>query len=247
MHRKITARVLISLPLITQEQWQERDFHKLPSNPPIIFKNNLDRDIYKIIDRTNPIIKAKPINNNQWQLLLATISGTSLFTKDRDLNLNPDLKRSKILIQVRESIFKFDLEQERIGKQIPPGAQRIRGIAGSGKTVILFQKAAHMHLKHPDWKIALVFFSRSLYHAIAREVDKWLQHFSNNERKYNQKNRNLLILHAWGAKKQPGLYGIICECTGVDRLTVKDTQSKQPHSIIKTSYHSPNFRCNTNR
>lgn len=40
--------------------------------------------------------------------------------------------------------------------------QRIRGIAGSGKTVILCQKAALMHLKYPQWRIALVFF-REVY------------------------------------------------------------------------------------
>ncbi|MGF1490663.1 MAG: pentapeptide repeat-containing protein [Prochloraceae cyanobacterium] len=232
LHRQITAKALISLPLITEQEWQTREFSKLPSNPPIIFKEDLDRAIYKTIERTKPIIKAKPLNNKQWQLLLATISGTSLFNCDRELNLNPNSNRSQIIIKVRASIAKFDLQQERIGKQIPPGMQRIRGIAGSGKTVILCQKAAFMHLKHPDWKIALVFFSRSLYNSIVKEVDKWLQYFSHNQRKYQPENTNLAILHAWGAKKQPGLYSIICEYTGVDRLTVKDTDSKKPHEAL---------------
>ena len=232
LHRKIPARVLISLPLITREQWQEKNFDRLPSNPPIIFKNNLNDRVDRFVARTKPIIKAKPINNKQWKLLLAIISGTSLFNRQQKQNLNPEQKKSKILIQVRETISKFDLQQERIGKQIPPGPQRIRGIAGSGKTVLLCQKAARMHLKHPDWKIALVFFSRSLYSAIAREVDRWLRHFSSNQQKYEPKNRNLLILHAWGAKKQAGLYGIICQYAGVDRLTVKDTQSKQPNEAL---------------
>ena len=233
LHRKIPARVLISLPLINEEQWRSRNFHKLPSNPPIIFKNNLDANLDRKIETIQAIVKAKPMNNKQWQLLLAIVSGTSLFiSPKKKQNDNRELKKSNILIQVRESLAKFDLQQERIGKQIPPGPQRIRGIAGSGKTILLCQKAAHMHLKHPDWKIALVFFSRSLYHTIAKEVDRWVQYFSNKEQKYDQKNRNLRILHAWGAKKQPGLYSIICQSAGVDRLTVKDTQSKQPNEAL---------------
>ena len=50
--------------------------------------------------------------------------------------------------------------------QIPPGPQRIRGIAGSGKTRLLCQKAAWMHKEHPDWDIAYVFFTQALYDEI---------------------------------------------------------------------------------
>jgi superfamily I DNA and RNA helicase len=72
------------------------------------------------------------------------------------------IPRSAILAQVRNYLAELDSNQEKIGKQIPPGPQRICGIAGSGKTVLLCQKAAIMHLKHPDWKIAVVFL-RAVY------------------------------------------------------------------------------------
>jgi superfamily I DNA and RNA helicase len=105
---------------------------------------------------------------------------------------------------VRQRLSEFDLQQEHIGKEIPPGPQRIRGIAGSGKTVLLCQKAAHIHLKHPEWDIAFVFFSRSLYHPIIAQLDKWLRRFSSGEVGYDPKNQKFQVLHAWGAKYQPG-------------------------------------------
>lgn len=114
------------------------------------------------------------------------------------------------------------MQQEVIGKTIPPGPQRIRGIAGSGKTVLLAQKAAHMHLKHPDWNIALVFFTRSLYDSVIQEVNKWLKRFSNGEKEYNPNHNNKLqVLHAWGAKDQKGFYRELCNIHGKKPLSAR--------------------------
>ena len=234
LQRQVTGRVIIALPLITQAQWQQKGFHLLPSNPPILFKDRLGSpaSIHELLQQTPPVIQAKQLTPKQWQLLLAVLSGTPLFCQPSHRVLAPSQSRGSILAKVRSSISQLDLQQECIGKQIPPGPQRIRGIAGSGKTILLCQKAAHIHLKHPDWKIAFVFFSRSLYHPIRQQIDRWLRHFSHNQQGYDPKNRNLLILHAWGAKKQPGLYSILCQYAGVDRLTVQDTQSKQPNEAL---------------
>ena len=68
------------------------------------------------------------------------------------------------VIHELESRFKFlDIEQQQVAFQIPPGPQRIRGLAGTGKTVLLAKKVAKMHAAHPEWKIAFVFFTRALY------------------------------------------------------------------------------------
>ena len=40
--------------------------------------------------------------------------------------------------------------------------QRIRGLAGSGKTVVLALKAAYLHAQHPEWRIGVTFNTRSL-------------------------------------------------------------------------------------
>jgi superfamily I DNA and RNA helicase len=231
---QVRGKVIIALPLITQEQWEKRGFHQLPTNPPILFKNNLRSSIYiwEKIKQTPPLIKGDRLTPQQWQLLLAVLSGTPLFCQPSHRVLTPPQSRGSILEKMRSHISQFDWEQERIAKEIPPGPQRIRGIAGSGKTVLLCQKAANMHLKYPEWKIGFVFFSRSLYHPITQQIDKWLRHFSNNLQGYDPKNYNLQVLHAWGGKKQPGLYSILCKKTGITPLTVKDIESKQPNEAL---------------
>jgi superfamily I DNA and RNA helicase len=247
LRRKVSGRALVCLPLITEDQWYNSGFYQLPSCPPILFHNHLHPvlstcgSLIKQLQQTTPIIKGSPLTQKQWKLLQAVISGTPVFRQRVGARHASPLHNSRhpttqtrasVLAEVRQHLSEFDLQQEHIAKSIPPGPQRIRGIAGSGKTVLLCQKAAHMHLKHPQWDIALVFFSRSLYHPIMAQLDKWLHHFSCGELRYDPKNRKLQILHAWGAKNQPGLYSLLCRAAGIKRLTVQDTQSHRPNEAL---------------
>ncbi|MGA9379588.1 MAG: pentapeptide repeat-containing protein [Phormidium sp.] len=243
LRSQVSGRVIVALPFISQQQWQTKGFAKLPSSPPILFQENLFLETKKPtfldqICKTSPIIKGRKLNSEQWKLLLSVLGGNPVFRQPKTSlspnQENPEKKslRASILEQVRQNLSEFDLQQENIGKQIPPGMQRIRGIAGSGKTVLLCQKAANMHLKYPEWDIALVFFSRSLYEQIITQIDKWIRRFSHNEVQYNPNNEKLRVLHAWGAKDQPGLYSMICEAANAPKLTVFDTENKQPNESL---------------
>ncbi|MCA1994172.1 MAG: pentapeptide repeat-containing protein [Coleofasciculus sp. S288] len=258
LRRKVSGRAFVCLPLITEEQWYQSGFYQLPSCPPIIFQDSLCQEsgvrsrelagfnsrhktLLELIQQTTPVIKGSRLTDEQWKLLQAVISGAPVFRRRvgtrHVMSLHNQQSTSKqtrasVLTQVRQRLSEFDWQQEHIAKTIPPGPQRIRGIAGSGKTVLLCQKAAHMHLKHPDWDIAFVFFSRSLYHPIIEQIERWLRRFSSGEVGYEPKNPNLQVLHAWGARNQPGLYSTICRAAGVERLTVEDTESKRPNEAL---------------
>ncbi len=234
LKNKVTARAIISLPYITTEQWQQKGFDKLPNNPPILFKNNLlnTKLITKFIKQTTPINKGDRLTATQWQLLLAILGGTPLYTQTTQHHIATQKSKARIIQQARSRLHQLDLKQERIAKQIPPGMQRIRGIAGSGKTVLLCQKAAIMHVKYPEWRIALVFFSRSLYEPITQQIDKWIGYFSQGKQNYEPQTSNLKILHAWGGRKQPGFYSTLCKLTGISPLTVNVTQSRKPNEAL---------------
>lgn len=230
--RKVTGRVLVALPLITQEQWQQRNFEQLPSSPLIIFQDQLSKaGLLECIQQATPVVPGEDLDDQQWKLLLSVISGTPVLRQPPRTMVSTEEKiRAGVVSIYSDHLFHLDLQQEHIGKEIPPGFQRLRGIAGSGKTVLLCQKAAHMHLKHPDWDIALVFFSRTLYDTIVGLLDRWLRRFSNGEIQYDPNtNQKLRVLHAWGAKEQPGLYGTICQSQGITPKGVRDTREKQPN------------------
>lgn len=230
----ISARAVVALPYISQSQWQEKGFAKLPNSPPILFKEHLANSnlITSFITQVSSLVKGDMLTPTQWELWLAVLGGTALYMPERQQLNSAGESRRKYIQQVRSRINQLDLEQEKIAKQITPGMQRIRGIAGSGKTVVLCQKAALMSVKYPDWQIGLVFFSRSLYDFITQQVDQWIRYFTQNKVSYDPETSKLKILHAWGSKQQPGFYGTICKAAGIVPLSVPFTISNQPQEAL---------------
>lgn len=228
LRRKIEGKVLIALPNISEEEWISHGFDRLPSVPPIIFNNDFGRaTLLSKIENTINVQKGEKINDDRWKMILSILSGSPLHRKEVTVAQSDSTTRLGVINSLNEKLSEMDVQQENIGKTIPHGPQRIRGIAGSGKSVLLCQKAAHMHLKHPDWDIALVFYSRSLYEEVVNQVDKWLRHFSNGDVCYNEQvSRKLKILHSWGGKNRQGFYSYICDTHGVKKLTVKDTKEQ---------------------
>lgn len=115
-----------------------------------------------------------------------------------------------LLRKVDDKIKAFDLQQHRVAVQTPSGPQRIRGLAGTGKTVVLAQKAAYMHVEHPEWKILFNFYSRSLYDQIINYITRFVQELSQGELEKPDWNQ-VRVLHAWGSAEQSGFYREIAE------------------------------------
>jgi superfamily I DNA and RNA helicase len=159
--------------------------------------------------------KAEALSPDQWNLLCNVVNG-----KPPSDPPTPPLPgdRAAIIAHLRDWTSELDTQQMQIGWQIPPGPQRIRGVAGSGKTVLLCQKTAYMHWQHPDWDIALVFFTRSLYGQVTRLITQWLAFFSQGEMIYDPANSKLKILHAWGESQQSGLYSTLRQAHGISSV-----------------------------
>ncbi len=69
-----------------------------------------------------------------------------------------------------EQIRALDRKQERLARHLGGGYRLIRGVAGSGKTLILTHHAKHLAEHFPQWPILLLCFNRALSVALAREV-----------------------------------------------------------------------------
>lgn len=119
--------------------------------------------------------------------------------------------RGGILKQIEREIANLDQWQKRAAIESPEGLQRIRGLAGSGKTVVLALKAAYLHIQHPDWIIAVTFYTRSLY----QQFEDLIRRFS-FEHIHDEPNwQNLRILHSWGDRFRDGVYTEIADYCGV--------------------------------
>lgn len=80
-------------------------------------------------------------------------------------------------------------------------------MAGSGKTVVLALKAAYLHSQHPDWNIAVTFYTRSLSQQYKDMITNFSYEFMGDIPNWDK----LQILHAWGTTSEPGIYSEIAK------------------------------------
>ncbi len=118
--------------------------------------------------------------------------------------------RGAVLKTIEKGIANLDRWQKAAAIESPEGPQRIRGLAGSGKTVVLALKAAYLHAQHPNWLIALTFHSRSLYQQIDDLVIRFTFEHSNDL----PDSERLRIVHSWGSRARPGVYSLIAAALG---------------------------------
>jgi superfamily I DNA and RNA helicase len=137
----------------------------------------------------------------------------------RVTTIKPPKKRSSVasltsrgaqLKELEKGIANLDHWQKTAAIETPEGPQRIRGLAGSGKTVVLALKAAYLHSQHPDWNIALTFHSRALYQQIDDLVTRFTFEHTNDKRD----PEHLRIIHSWGSRGREGVYSMIAEALG---------------------------------
>lgn len=142
--------------------------------------------------------------------------------KSRDYIKKTNSRGAK-LKRLEDSIANLDRQQSSAVIETVEGVQRIRGLAGSGKTIILALKVAYLHAKNPDWKIAVTFNSRSL----KGQFKKYITQFSYENINEEPNWKNIDIVNAWGTSSSEGIYYSICkdhniefiDVTGAKRLT----------------------------
>lgn len=118
--------------------------------------------------------------------------------------------RGAVLKQIEKGIANLDRWQKAAAIESPEGPQRIRGLAGSGKTVVLALKAAYWHTTHPEWLIVLTFHSRSLYQQIDDLATRFTFEHSNDRPDIDR----LRIVHSWGSRGRAGVYSMIADALG---------------------------------
>ncbi len=130
----------------------------------------------------------------------------------RRANVKRDGSRGAVLRRIEQEIANLDQWQKRAAIESPEGPQRIRGLAGSGKTVVLALKAAYLHAQHPDWTITVTFHSRSLYQQFTDLIRRFSFEHLNDEPNWI----NLRVLHAWGSSDREGVYAQMATHVTVD-------------------------------
>lgn len=140
--------------------------------------------------------------------------------KQRKSVVKPSSLGSKIK-EIELEIANMDRWQRTAAYEIPDSPQRIRGLAGSGKTVVLALKAAYLHFKDSNADIAITFYSRSLYQQFTSLIQEFYQQYSNDKVDFDK----IHVLHAWGTINERGIYSKAAEELKADIYTYKQAVS----------------------
>lgn len=159
------------------------------------------QEIYALVDASKAIVKPKE---------------RAILESDRT-------SKAYILKQLEEEIAEFDDSQKYAALSQLEGPQRIRGLAGSGKTVILCIKAALLHLNNPNKRILYTFMTKSLYDYIQLLITRFYRILSDG--KLPDFENCIHIRHAWGGQNVKGVYFDCCRKNSITPSTYNEAST----------------------
>ena len=162
-------------------------------------------------------ISSEPLATNVFSQLLATIDGAKGLIRPQPRQDPNAGSKAQIAYLVETAINDFDLYQKHGMFGGLTGPTRIRGIAGSGKTVVLAMKAALIHLANPDAHILYTFYTKSLFQHVQRLITRFYRQFDDRDPNWDR----IHIMHAWGGKTTPGVYYNQAKRLGIEALTYR--------------------------
>ena len=213
IYNKITSYLMQYSPLISKR--------KLVVDPKIItiaprcdishISNKKDYPVISDISDLEPILKNTNWENNTYYEQLHSViqSITNIRNNRFKRNITKEDSRGAILRKLEDSIANLDHSQAEAVIKTYNGVQRIRGLAGSGKTIVLALKVAYLHSMNPDWHIAVTFNARSLKKQFEQLITRFVWDRKKEEPDWNK----ISILHAWGSsgsQLDKGIYYNAC-------------------------------------
>lgn len=179
-------------PLLLQTSGQHRGKLKVPYGSAVVFPNLSRMFVHGLGEVLKPgqMICRDDLETGQLERRLLQMAF-------RPIKLTPaevDAVRSVLFPELRLSQSRgqdavLDLEQESIAKgglyevpELPPEGQLVavnpvvrlvRGVAGSGKTLVLSMRARYLAETHPDWRILVVTFNRPLAYDLGQRLRKY--------------------------------------------------------------------------
>ena len=155
-------------------------------------------------------LQGKKLENELFRSTLSAIESISTIRQGRARrNIEQPDSLGARLKRLEASIATLDHQQSTAVIETVEGVQRIRGLAGSGKTIVLALKATYLHAQHPEWRIAVTFNTRSLKGFFRRLIHNFFLEMTGEEPDWDR----LRVIHGWGAPggtDRDGMYFEFC-------------------------------------
>lgn len=162
------------------------------------------------------------------EILISLISG-SINTPDKGG------VSSSILEAVRKRIIQFDGDQTRfIYDDLPKKVISIQGLAGTGKTELLFHRLVNLY-NQTDKKIVFTCNSNVLANDIKKRLPKFFDQMKVSKRE--DINERVKVMRSWGSQynSNSGLYSYICHYYGLEFINFSDSGPEKFEGVCKTA------------
>lgn len=195
---------------------------------PLAAKITQKIDGYSLCDEYDLLetLESIPDDEQAYEEVLSVIQSISTIRKGKKRRpTNKVNSKGSILKTLEDSIANLDNLQGKAVIETVEGVQRIRGLAGSGKTIVLALKAAYLHAQHPDWKIAVTFHTRALKGQFRRLINTFCIEQTLEEPDWE----NIDVINSWGAagtSDRNGIYYTFCKLSGVEYLDLKAAKAR---------------------
>ena len=132
---------------------------------------------YVSIDMIGALLESKkqndPIAPDIYNIIQCCIEGANkVVIKKERIKTSEANKKADILCEIQDHLANLDIQQKKAAIIPFPHPQRIRGLAGSGKTILLTQKAAYYHQKNNDANILYTYYTKSLGSSIKDHIGR---------------------------------------------------------------------------
>lgn len=171
----------------------------------------------------------EPLSEDDYTLVVSCIDNTTkmITKKQRPVTVNNGGKVTKgeILQRIQEKETCFDVEQRKVAMSCIDSPQRIRGLAGSGKTILLTMKAALYHLSNPNAEILYTYYTKDLYELIRHLIERFYREAADN---HEPNWKKIHIYHAWGGYELGGVYSTACADLGEPMIDFRTARNRDP-------------------
>lgn len=150
---------------------------------------------------------------------------------DRSGVKKPDSKGA-LLKDLEKTIANLDSRQESAVIEYSEGIQRIRGLAGSGKTIVLALKAAYLHASRPELNILVTYHTRALKNQFITLLELF---FAQKTGRIPDRSK-LKVMNAWGSAVSVGVYSEYCRINNVDYIDYRSAQSQNDRKISEFDF-----------
>lgn len=170
-------------------------------------------------------------NQSDYLECISTIQGAKGLWKPQDRKIADFGLGSKVkkIGEIESQILLFDKNQQEGYIVIPDGPQRIRGLAGSGKTVVLAMKAALTLLRSEDntARILYTYTTKNLHQHVQRLIQRFYREFDDDLSNLDR----ISIKHSWGGRTNDGVYYEACMAFNHPFLTFPEAKKLAPQGM----------------